>query len=84
MHPNSLSCPCHTFSVGRRVKAAINQATKSRQLDDPDGCPVCLSIGPQPFLLAEGRDYWRCGICEARFLDPRQLPSRAAEQQRYL
>ncbi|MDP1701250.1 MAG: class I SAM-dependent methyltransferase [Aestuariivirga sp.] len=61
-----------------------NQATKSRQLGDIDGCPVCQSIGPQPFLSAEGRDYWRCGVCEARFLDPRQLPSRAVEQQRYL
>lgn len=66
------------------MTAANNQAKKSRQLDDPDGCPVCLSIGPQPFLSAEGRNYWRCGICEARFLDPRQLPPRAAEQQRYL
>lgn len=66
------------------MTAADNQAAQFRQLDDPEGCPVCLSIGPQPFLSAEGRHYWRCGICEAQFLDPHQLPSRAAEEERYL
>lgn len=50
----------------------------------PDACPVCGSQGPQPFLSVEGRDYWRCETCRARFLDPRQLPSRETEYAHYL
>jgi SAM-dependent methyltransferase len=49
----------------------------------PDACPVCRSPGPQPFLSVEGRDYWRCVVCGARFLDPRQHPSRDAEVAHY-
>lgn len=47
-------------------------------------CPVCRTAGPGPFLAVEGRDYWRCGACEARFLDPRQQPSRQVELACYL
>lgn len=47
-------------------------------------CPVCCAAKPQPFLRVDGRDYWRCAICEARFLDPCQRPSRDAELAHYL
>lgn len=50
----------------------------------PRACPVCSAPEPQPFLSADGRDYWRCDTCAARFLDSRQLPSRAAEYAHYL
>ncbi|MFN3655931.1 MAG: class I SAM-dependent methyltransferase [Pseudolabrys sp.] len=50
----------------------------------PDVCPVCRASGSQLFLSVDGRDYWRCAICEARFLDPRQRPSREEEYAHYL
>jgi SAM-dependent methyltransferase len=45
---------------------------------------VCRSCCPKPFTSVSGRDYWRCDRCEARFLDPRQVPSRQAEYEHYL
>lgn len=50
----------------------------------PLRCPVCRASAPQPFLSADGRDYWRCETCAARFLDPAQFPSRDAEYADYL
>ena len=47
-------------------------------------CPVCRGDGAVPLLSADGRDYWRCPRCEARFLDPRQHPDRDAEYAHYL
>ncbi|HUF86708.1 MAG TPA: class I SAM-dependent methyltransferase [Thermohalobaculum sp.] len=47
-------------------------------------CPVCRSVAPRPFLSVDGRDYWRCATCEARFVDPRQHPSREDELAHYL
>ena len=47
-------------------------------------CPVCLVREAGPFGTAGGRDYWRCPVCEATFLDPAQLPDSAAERERYL
>jgi SAM-dependent methyltransferase len=49
-----------------------------------DTCPVCRAPGSMPVLSVDGRGYWRCEICAARFLDPRQLPSREAEHAHYL
>jgi 2-polyprenyl-3-methyl-5-hydroxy-6-metoxy-1,4-benzoquinol methylase len=49
----------------------------------PDQCPVCGSPQPRPLLSIAGRHYWACAACEARFLDPRQRPSRAAEHAHY-
>ncbi|MEX2644427.1 MAG: class I SAM-dependent methyltransferase [Acetobacterales bacterium] len=49
----------------------------------PDACPVCRAAGPRPFMAVDGRDYWRCAACAARFLDPRQLPPRAVERAHY-
>lgn len=47
-------------------------------------CPVCRAPGPLPFVAVEGRDYWRCETCEARFLDPTQRLSRRQEYEHYL
>ncbi len=35
-------------------------------------CPVCRGYMVRPFLTVEGRDYRRCGGCEATFLNPAQ------------
>jgi hypothetical protein len=51
--------------------------------EGPTACPVCRTAGPQPFVSAAGRDYWRCDRCEARFLDPRQHPTPAEERTHY-
>ena len=37
-------------------------------------CPVCRAAKPRSFLSIDGRDYWSCEACEARFLDPRWHP----------
>lgn len=50
----------------------------------PAACPVCRAPSPEPFLAVDGLDYWRCAACEARFLDPRQRLSAAAERAHYL
>lgn len=47
-------------------------------------CPVCRATVPQPFASITGRDYWRCTVCAARFLDPRQRLAREAERALYL
>lgn len=47
-------------------------------------CPLCRADATRHLLRAEGRDYWRCGRCEARFLDPRHHPSPEAERACYL
>jgi SAM-dependent methyltransferase len=46
-------------------------------------CPLCRLPGAERFLSADGQDYWRCGGCTVRFLDPRQLPDREAERAHY-
>jgi len=48
------------------------------------GCPVCTAPEPRALLTVEGRDYWRCEACEARFLDPRHRLPREAERREYL
>jgi SAM-dependent methyltransferase len=37
-----------------------------------------------PFVSIHGRDYWRCDVCGARFLDPRQHLPREDEYRHYL
>ena len=49
----------------------------------PQACPVCLAASPEAMLSVDGRDYWRCARCAARFLDPRQHPSPEAESAEY-
>ena len=46
-------------------------------------CPLCAERA-DPFLTVEGRSYFRCPACGARFLDPAQLPSAANEHAHYL
>ena len=46
-------------------------------------CPVCLDRSPTELLTVDGRDYWRCKCCQARFLDPDQLPDRDTEKSEY-
>lgn len=36
-----------------------------------------------PFARVDARDYWRCGACEAVFLDPAQRLTQAQEQEHY-
>ncbi|MDP1670133.1 class I SAM-dependent methyltransferase [Phaeovulum sp.] len=50
----------------------------------PQPCPVCEAKAAEPLLAVEGRAYWRCPVCAARFLDPAALPSREAELAHYL
>jgi SAM-dependent methyltransferase len=52
--------------------------------DHPGGCPVCRSDAVEAFLRDGAKDYWRCGLCEARFLDARQHPPRDEEYAHYL
>lgn len=51
--------------------------------DPPKACVVCAVAGPRPFLCVEGRDYWRCDVCEATFLDPGQRPTPDEELSHY-
>ena len=46
-------------------------------------CPVCLKEESRFFANEDGRDYWRCGVCAATYLDPSLLPSEEAERARY-
>ncbi|MEX1148003.1 MAG: hypothetical protein WEB93_06450, partial [Sphingomonadales bacterium] len=59
----------------------LTEARASR--GEPQSCPVCLAPEPSPFQSIEGRDYWRCRVCAARFLGPDHLPDRAAELAHY-
>jgi SAM-dependent methyltransferase len=63
-------------------------ATTRQSADEgtPATCPVCRSGEPRPvpLLSVDGRDYWRCRTCAARFLDPRQRPLPDAEYAHYL
>lgn len=50
----------------------------------PAVCPVCRTLAPEHFLSIDGQDYWCCGACEARFLDPRHWRTREQERAHYL
>jgi cyclopropane fatty-acyl-phospholipid synthase-like methyltransferase len=54
------------------------------QLGPSTFCPVCRAPRPQAFLCVDGRDYWRCERCEARFLDPCHRPAKEDEYAHYL
>jgi SAM-dependent methyltransferase len=47
-------------------------------------CPVCTDGRAERFLTVDGRTYWRCQSCEARFLAPEQRPSPDDEYAHYL
>jgi len=46
-------------------------------------CPVCKADATHPFQRIGPRDYWRCGVCAATFLDPAHRPDQATEQAEY-
>ncbi len=46
-------------------------------------CPVCREHRARLFASVGGRDYLRCGNCQATFLHPNQLPSREVERHEY-
>jgi hypothetical protein len=50
----------------------------------PIDCPVCRATETQILDTIDGRDYWRCGACEATFVDPAQFLCRDAEYAVYL
>lgn len=50
----------------------------------PAACPVCGATSVAPLMETEGRSYWYCRACAARFLDPAQHPIAAEEHAHYL
>jgi SAM-dependent methyltransferase len=50
----------------------------------PGICPVCRASNALSIAVVDGRDYWFCRACEARYLDPRHHPSRETEHSQYL
>jgi SAM-dependent methyltransferase len=46
-------------------------------------CRVCVKGKVVPFQSVDGRDYWRCTVCAATFVDASQLPDKEAEHTRY-
>ncbi len=50
----------------------------------PRNCPVCRAPSPSHFMRVDERDYYCCGVCEARFLDPSLRPARDEERAQYL
>ena len=46
-------------------------------------CPVCRADQVLPFLSVDRRSYWRCGCCQATFLDPSQRSNADAELAQY-
>ncbi|WP_209427412.1 class I SAM-dependent methyltransferase, partial [Pararhodobacter sp. SW119] len=49
----------------------------------PD-CPVCGGGRTEHLLRADGRDYWRCTACAARYLAPEHRPTAPVEYAHYL
>ena len=50
----------------------------------PTKCPVCRSSPVSPFSEVERKTYWRCGHCNATFLDAEHHPAREDELSQYL
>lgn len=46
-------------------------------------CPVCEAFDATLFMRLKEGDYWRCDICMATFIDPRQHPTLEAERAEY-
>lgn len=46
-------------------------------------CPVCEVFDATLFMRLKEGDYWRCAICMATFIDPRQHPTPEAERAEY-
>lgn len=50
----------------------------------PAMCPVCRAPEASPLMSLDTLAYWRCDICEARFLDAQSHPPAEAEYAHYL
>lgn len=50
----------------------------------PPACPVCEGSRTEAFTRIREKEYWRCAVCEARFLDPAARLDRQAEHAHYL
>ena len=61
----------------------LSQALPRPSATATETCPVC-GTEAEHFLTAEARDYWACGTCGVRFLDPHQTLSREEEHAHYL
>ncbi len=46
-------------------------------------CPVCEGLETEAFVQIGARDYWRCGVCEARFMNPAARLEAGAERAHY-
>lgn len=60
--------------------------TRQQPMPKPEpvaACPVCRTPDPEHLQQIEGRNYWRCWRCAARFLDQRQHPSPEQEHSEY-
>lgn len=49
----------------------------------PAACPVCRAPDPRPFQQVDGKAYWQCLVCQARFLDPVHRLAAEAERAEY-
>lgn len=65
------------------MTAASPTVETQRPTGNPPPCPVCHAPGPRLLVALEGRTYWRCGHCAARFLDPAHHPAAEAECAHY-
>ncbi|HUW73527.1 MAG TPA: class I SAM-dependent methyltransferase [Methyloceanibacter sp.] len=67
--------------------ASLNLAAQpggARAARSPLDCPVCRATETWLLDTIDGRDYWRCGACEATFVDPAHRLGRDAEHAVYL
>ncbi|MGR3495941.1 class I SAM-dependent methyltransferase [Citreimonas sp.] len=62
---------------------AAPHAQRDAQAPTLPACPVC-GAASAPFVTLDGRAYFRCPTCAARFLDPAHHPAPADERAHYL
>lgn len=67
----------HMSNLNRFVADARTQSSAAQI------CVVCRAPSTEHFLRVDENDYWRCRICEARFLDPRLQPAPSEELSHY-
>ena len=75
-HSLSIANANRSCALDRSFRATIGQSCNQ--------CPVCRAASPLYFLHTQGRHYLRCQTCQARFLDPLQLPGPQEERAHYL
>ena len=47
-------------------------------------CPLCNRGESIHFTTCDNKRYWKCAVCQLRFLDPRSLPTSQTEYNHYL